>query len=55
MNEEDRRKILERLNSYEGEGLSEEELRWLNQQEREDENKRQRELWKEYRPPFWPL
>jgi hypothetical protein len=58
MNEEnrrnaERRKILERLNSYEGEGLSEEEVRWLKQQEREDEYKRQRELRKENRPFYF--
>jgi len=45
----ERRKILERLASHEGEGLSEEELRWLKEQQREDELKRERELGKERR------
>jgi hypothetical protein len=47
--EERRKKILERLASHEGEGLSEEEVRWLKEKEREDESKRERELGKERR------
>jgi hypothetical protein len=40
----ERRKILERLNSYEGDGLSEEELKRLEKREREDALRRDNEL-----------
>jgi hypothetical protein len=40
----ERRKILQRLASYEGDGLSEEEAQRLEQKERENEYRRQLEL-----------
>jgi hypothetical protein len=40
----ERRKIIERLNSFEGDGLSEDEVKRLEKRERENELRRQSEL-----------
>ena len=40
----ERKKILQRLASYEGDGLSEEEVKRLARKERDDENRRRLEL-----------
>ncbi len=49
----ERKKILQRLNSFEGDGLSEKEVKWLEQRGRENERRREIELEKGRLPAPW--